>query len=377
MRFDRETGDLWIGDVGQNAWEEIDVARAGQKGLNYGWNTMEGAHCFSPRSGCDETGLTLPVTEYENGSAARSSAAWSSATRGRDGSTAATCSATPARTTCGCWIPVGDDLREATIVAKMGRSLSSIGEAEDGSVYATSLSSGELLRTPARQLTAAQAIRNVTVTVTEISVVPGLDRGTGIGRGAKHLRGLRLRPGRRRPTLDDADHAGDGHAGRLGEDLRAGSCLCHGRGPRRTLGLARVVDPERQTVEAGRAGRQRAVDDGAEVGQVARGHLDDVGEVVADERRCLPVAVVVARLDRQERRPDVTSARHRRPDRGEDRGHRLGRRGPRGVHARPADRDPEAQLGHVRVDRDAARAADDDRAVGDAWSVIGPPLRHG
>ena len=42
--------------------------------------------------------------------------------------------------------PAGDDLREAAIVAKMGRSLSSIGEAEDGSVYATSLSSGELLR---------------------------------------------------------------------------------------------------------------------------------------------------------------------------------------------------------------------------------------
>ena len=67
MRFDRETGDLWIGDVGQNAWEEIDVARAGQKGLNYGWNTMEGAHCFSPQSGCDENGLVLPVAEYENG----------------------------------------------------------------------------------------------------------------------------------------------------------------------------------------------------------------------------------------------------------------------------------------------------------------------
>ena len=66
MRFDRETGDLWIGDVGQNAWEEIDVARAGQKGLNFGWNTMEGAHCFNPPSGCDQTGLTLPVAEYDH-----------------------------------------------------------------------------------------------------------------------------------------------------------------------------------------------------------------------------------------------------------------------------------------------------------------------
>ena len=59
--FDRESGLLWVGDVGQNRWEEIDVVR---KGLNYGWNTMEGAHCFSPSSNCDMAGLELPVVEY-------------------------------------------------------------------------------------------------------------------------------------------------------------------------------------------------------------------------------------------------------------------------------------------------------------------------
>jgi glucose/arabinose dehydrogenase len=62
--FDRETGDLWIGDVGQGAWEEIDVARAGVGGLNFGWRTMEGAHCFSPEAGCRTAGLELPVVEY-------------------------------------------------------------------------------------------------------------------------------------------------------------------------------------------------------------------------------------------------------------------------------------------------------------------------
>jgi len=62
--FDRATGDLWIGDVGQNAWEEIDVARAGVGGLNFGWRTMEGTHCFSPGTGCATDGLTLPVLEY-------------------------------------------------------------------------------------------------------------------------------------------------------------------------------------------------------------------------------------------------------------------------------------------------------------------------
>ncbi|MBI2762737.1 MAG: PQQ-dependent sugar dehydrogenase [Chloroflexi bacterium] len=64
MAFDRVTGDLWIGDVGQADWEEIDVARAGASGLNFGWNTLEGAHCFAPKSGCSTAGLTLPVTEY-------------------------------------------------------------------------------------------------------------------------------------------------------------------------------------------------------------------------------------------------------------------------------------------------------------------------
>jgi glucose/arabinose dehydrogenase len=63
--FDRTTGDLYIGDVGQNALEEIDVGLASRKGgENYGWNTMEGTRCFSPSTGCNTAGLTLPVTEY-------------------------------------------------------------------------------------------------------------------------------------------------------------------------------------------------------------------------------------------------------------------------------------------------------------------------
>ena len=62
--FDRATGDFYVGDVGQGALEEIDVAPAGQGGLNFGWRIMEGTRCFQPPSGCDTTGLTLPVVEY-------------------------------------------------------------------------------------------------------------------------------------------------------------------------------------------------------------------------------------------------------------------------------------------------------------------------
>ncbi len=63
--FDRATGDLYIGDVGQNALEEVDVGTAARRGgENYGWNVMEGSRCFRPASGCSTAGLTLPVLDY-------------------------------------------------------------------------------------------------------------------------------------------------------------------------------------------------------------------------------------------------------------------------------------------------------------------------
>lgn len=61
--FDSATGFLWAGDVGQNNWEEVDIVR---KGLNYGWNTMEGTHCFPSTNNCDTTNLELPVYEYRH-----------------------------------------------------------------------------------------------------------------------------------------------------------------------------------------------------------------------------------------------------------------------------------------------------------------------
>ena len=66
--FDRKTGDLWIADVGQNPWEEVHVVErpVEQRGLNFGWSVMEGAHCFRPESGCATTGLVTPVFEYSH-----------------------------------------------------------------------------------------------------------------------------------------------------------------------------------------------------------------------------------------------------------------------------------------------------------------------
>ncbi len=69
---DSATGDLYIGDVGQNAWEEVDVAPAGVAGLNFGWNIMEGKNCFPPGSSCSSSGLIPPVVEYPNPAEGRS-----------------------------------------------------------------------------------------------------------------------------------------------------------------------------------------------------------------------------------------------------------------------------------------------------------------
>ena len=64
VTFDRATGDLWIADVGQASYEEINRQPAGVAGgRNYGWSVMEGLHCFGANS-CDQAGLTLPVAEY-------------------------------------------------------------------------------------------------------------------------------------------------------------------------------------------------------------------------------------------------------------------------------------------------------------------------
>jgi glucose/arabinose dehydrogenase len=65
--FDRLTGDLYIADVGQNIWEEVHFQPANSPGgENYGWNIMEGAHCFQAES-CDETGLEQPIVEHQHG----------------------------------------------------------------------------------------------------------------------------------------------------------------------------------------------------------------------------------------------------------------------------------------------------------------------
>ena len=63
ISFDPATGRLWAADVGQNMYEEVNII---EKGENYGWDVMEGLHCYEPRTGCNQAGLTLPVWEYSH-----------------------------------------------------------------------------------------------------------------------------------------------------------------------------------------------------------------------------------------------------------------------------------------------------------------------
>jgi len=147
IRFDRATGDLWIGDVGQNAWEEIDVARSGASGLDYGWNLMEGTRCYpsGATTGCAADGLTLPVAEYSHdlgcsvtggtvyrGSAVPALVGWYVFADYCSGRVFA--------------VPATEDRTDPRPLMDSGRSISAIAEDVAGELYATDLASGELLR---------------------------------------------------------------------------------------------------------------------------------------------------------------------------------------------------------------------------------------
>ena len=147
LSFDRATGDLWIGDVGQGAWEEIDVARSGRGGLNFGWNIREGFECYPQEfDDCESSGLTLPVAVY--GHDFGCSVTGGLVYRG---------SAQPVLVggyvfadycSGNVWLldPSTDEPQDPVLALESGRSISSFGEDEAGEAFATDLASGELVR---------------------------------------------------------------------------------------------------------------------------------------------------------------------------------------------------------------------------------------
>jgi glucose/arabinose dehydrogenase len=144
--IDPATGDLWIGDVGQGAWEEVDVARAGARGLDFGWRRWEGRHCFDQAAGCDEAGVTMPVAEYGHGegcSIIGGPVYHGDAIPALRGAYlfGDYCSGT-------LWaIDAGLDAAQSPItLLQTGASISSIGAGDDGELYVTDLAGGRLLR---------------------------------------------------------------------------------------------------------------------------------------------------------------------------------------------------------------------------------------
>jgi glucose/arabinose dehydrogenase len=149
---DAATGDLWIGDVGQNAWEEVDVAPAGSRGLDFGWRRWEGRHCYdpSPAAGCSEEGVTMPVTEYPHG--AGCSVIGGVVYRGE--AIPALRGAYVFGDYCAgtLWaIDAGLDAQQAPVtLLETGRQVSSIGTDEAGEIVLTDLGGTVLRLVPAR-----------------------------------------------------------------------------------------------------------------------------------------------------------------------------------------------------------------------------------
>lgn len=150
MSFDRATGDLWIGDVGQASWEEVDVQRAGVPGgTNFGWNRMEGSHCYRPTSGCEEPSLVLPVTDYGHDQGC--TVIGGVVARGTD-QPALTGGYLFADYCSGrVWAidPSTNGYRKPTLVGETGRNVAAFAEDEAGRVLAVDISGGTLLEVTA------------------------------------------------------------------------------------------------------------------------------------------------------------------------------------------------------------------------------------
>jgi glucose/arabinose dehydrogenase len=143
--FDRETGDLWIGDVGQGSYEEVDHVSSDEAGLDFGWNVMEGRECFQSLTGCDESGITQPVAVYGHSEGCSVTGGFvyrGTRWRALRGAYlfADYCSGT-------IWgLDASAEGAEPSELVTTGRAIGSFGQDEAGELYVADLFSGEVLR---------------------------------------------------------------------------------------------------------------------------------------------------------------------------------------------------------------------------------------
>jgi glucose/arabinose dehydrogenase len=148
--FDRVTGDMWIADVGQNKYEEIDFQPADSRGgENYGWNVMEGAHCYKPAEGCKQEGLVQPVFEFDHGEGCSVTGGYvyrGKSIAGLAGRYIFTDYCTPK-----LWVTTkrGEEF-ETSDMGNLPKGISSFGEDEAGELYFVTDSQGALYRFTAK-----------------------------------------------------------------------------------------------------------------------------------------------------------------------------------------------------------------------------------
>jgi glucose/arabinose dehydrogenase len=145
--FDRLTGDLFVADVGQNQYEEVDFQPAASGGgQNYGWPIMEGKHCFPADQPCERAGLALPVREYDH--AVGCSVTGGYVYRGQDFPILAGIYLFGDYCSGRIWglSPAGDGEWRASELARVDAQLSSFGEDERGELYLLDMGRGALLK---------------------------------------------------------------------------------------------------------------------------------------------------------------------------------------------------------------------------------------
>jgi glucose/arabinose dehydrogenase len=147
--FDRLTGDLWIGDVGQARYEEIDRATKASglgRGANYGWRQLEGRACYNPPIGCSTAGKTMPVAVYnhDNGCAVIGGYVY------RGARYPALVGGYLFGDECSGYIwaltATGPSVQSPHLLLKSGHNISSFGQADDGTLYLTDIGTGNLYR---------------------------------------------------------------------------------------------------------------------------------------------------------------------------------------------------------------------------------------
>lgn len=147
--FDSVTGDLWIGDVGQNRYEEIDRSTAvnGQnagRGLNYGWRVIEGNACYNPSSGCSTSGKTSPMAVYSHSLGCSVTGGYVYRGLAYHGLVGGYLFGDFCSGRIWALRAYGSATQTPVLMADTGLSISSFGEGPDGTMYVTDLGAGEI-----------------------------------------------------------------------------------------------------------------------------------------------------------------------------------------------------------------------------------------